>query len=109
MELEESAQATLGRYRDTKGSDRKVSVATIEIYEIAVSDFLINALLTSLKREYTDRGVGSLLSGCCTSSDPVSISRYYMNLNTGPDVRNRMRHLLGHACLIIKALPIVES
>ncbi|POM67506.1 Hypothetical protein PHPALM_16482, partial [Phytophthora palmivora] len=30
----------------------------------------------------------------------MSISRYYMNLNTGDDLRNRMSHLLCHACLL---------
>ncbi|OWZ08441.1 hypothetical protein PHMEG_00019017, partial [Phytophthora megakarya] len=109
-----------------KGTDRKVGVATVEMYVNAISDLfsdqqsrganahphprnrLIKALLSSLRREqheknkrdYVDRGVGSLLDGYCTTEDLVSISRYYMNLNTGPDLRNRMSHFLCHACLL---------
>ncbi|POM78092.1 Hypothetical protein PHPALM_4427 [Phytophthora palmivora] len=57
---------------------------------------LVKALLTSLrrekhgknKREYADRGVGSLLDGHCTTEELMSISRYYMNLNTGESARN---------------------
>ncbi|POM76832.1 Short-chain dehydrogenase [Phytophthora palmivora] len=68
----------------------------------------IKALLGSLKREkhernkreYADRGVGSLLDGYCTTNEIVSISRYYMNLNTGSDLRNRMSHFLCHSCLL---------
>ncbi|KAJ8525047.1 hypothetical protein ON010_g16068 [Phytophthora cinnamomi] len=96
----------------TKGSDRKISAVIVEMYVNAISDLysdqqsrganthphprnsLTKALLISLerekhennKREYGDRGVGSLLDGYCTTSDLVSISRYNMNLNTGPDL-----------------------
>ncbi|KAE8964038.1 hypothetical protein PR001_g29185 [Phytophthora rubi] len=109
-----------------KNSTRKVGVATVEMYVNAVSDMysdqqsrganshphprnsLIKALLTSLKREkhtknkreYVDRGVGSLLDGYCTTDDLIAISRYYMNLNTGSDLRNRLSHFLCHACLL---------
>jgi hypothetical protein len=47
-----------------------------------------------------NRGVGSLLDGYCTTDDLVAISRYYMNLNSGNDLRNRMIHFLCHACLL---------
>jgi hypothetical protein len=68
----------------------------------------LKALLTSLKREkhtknkkeYADSGVGSLLDGYCTTDDLVAISRYYMNLNSGSDLRNRLSHFLCHACLL---------
>ncbi|OWZ24841.1 hypothetical protein PHMEG_00022 [Phytophthora megakarya] len=108
-----------------KTSTRKVGVATVEMYVNSISDLhndqqsrranthphprnnLIKALLSSLKcekhennkREYVDRGVGSLLDGYCTTEDLVAISRYYMNLNTGSDLRNRMSHSLCHSCL----------
>ncbi|EGZ27748.1 hypothetical protein PHYSODRAFT_470662, partial [Phytophthora sojae] len=52
------------------------------------------------QREYVDRGAGSLLNGYCTTDDLVAISRYYMNLNTGCDLRDRMIHFLCHACLL---------
>ncbi|ETP48864.1 hypothetical protein F442_05491 [Phytophthora nicotianae P10297] len=92
----------------------KVGVATVEMYVNAISDLysdqqsrganshphprnsLIKVLLSSLKREkhmkdkkeYVDRGVGSLLDGYCATADLVAISRFYMNLNTGSDLRN---------------------
>ncbi|POM62969.1 hypothetical protein PHPALM_27815 [Phytophthora palmivora] len=91
-----------------KGSDRKVGVSTVEINQQSRGanahphprNSLVKALLSSLKRdkhvknkrEYADRGVGSLLDGYCTTNQLVSISRYYMNLNTGSDLRNRMIH-----------------
>ncbi|POM71737.1 Hypothetical protein PHPALM_11653 [Phytophthora palmivora] len=109
-----------------KGSDRKVGASTVEMYVNAISDLysdqqsrgsnahphprnsLIKALLGSLKREkheknkreYADRGVGSLLDGYCTTNELVSISGYYMNLNTGSDLRSRMSHFLCHSCLL---------
>ncbi|KAK1941972.1 hypothetical protein P3T76_006294 [Phytophthora citrophthora] len=109
-----------------KSSTRRVSVATVEMYVNALSDLyndqhsrgvnshphprnsLIKALLTSLtrekheknKREYVDRGIWSLLDGYCTTNELVAISRYYMNLNTGGDLRNRLSHFLCHACLL---------
>ncbi|ETK91048.1 hypothetical protein F441_23107 [Phytophthora nicotianae CJ01A1] len=109
-----------------KNRKRKVGVATVEMYVNAISDLysdqqsrganshphprnsLIKVLLSSLKREkhmkdkkeYVDRGVGSLLDGYCTTADLVAISRFYMNLNTGSDLRNRMSHFLCHACLL---------
>ncbi|POM81414.1 Hypothetical protein PHPALM_617, partial [Phytophthora palmivora] len=118
-----------------KGSDRKVGVRTVEMYVNAKSDLyndqqsrganahphtrnsLIKALLGSLKREmheknkreYADRGIGSLLNRYCTTNELVSISRYYMNLNTGSDLRNRMSHFLCHSCLLRgKSAPNLE-
>ncbi|KAJ8544477.1 hypothetical protein ON010_g11790 [Phytophthora cinnamomi] len=109
-----------------KNSTRKIGVATVEMYVNAISDLyndqqsrganthphprnnLIKALLSSLKREkheknkreFVDRGVGSLLDGYCTTEDLVAISRYHINLNTGSDLRNRMSHFLCHSCLL---------
>ncbi|OWY95029.1 hypothetical protein PHMEG_00035083 [Phytophthora megakarya] len=106
-----------------KNSTRKVGVATVEMYVNAISDLyndqqsreanthphprnnLFKALLSSLKcekheknkREFVDRGVGSLLDGYCTTEDLVAISRYYINLNTGSDLRNRMSCFLCHS------------
>ncbi|KAG2784020.1 hypothetical protein PC116_g12836 [Phytophthora cactorum] len=109
-----------------KGCECKVSVATVEMYVNAISDQYsdqqgrganlhphprnshIKALLSSLKREkheknkreYADRGVGYLFNGYCTTNDLVAIPRYYMNLNTGSDLRKRLSHFLCHACLL---------
>ncbi|POM78984.1 Hypothetical protein PHPALM_3424 [Phytophthora palmivora] len=103
-----------------KNSTRKVGVATMEIYICIMTNKveeqthpcprnnLIKALLTSLKREehekhkreYVDRGVGTLLDGYCTTDDLIAISRYDMNLNTGGDLRNRICHFLCHLSLL---------
>ncbi|GMG16633.1 unnamed protein product [Phytophthora fragariaefolia] len=117
-------QEEVDRQVRVKCSDRKVSVATVEMYVNALLDLyndqqsrganshphprnrLIKALLSSLrrekhkkdKREYADRGVGSLLDGYCTTDDVVSISRYYRNLNTGSDLRNRFESFFA-SCL----------
>ncbi|KAG3097244.1 hypothetical protein PI124_g14634 [Phytophthora idaei] len=109
-----------------KGSMRKVGVSTMEMYVNAISDLysgqqsrginshphprngLVKALLSSLKREkheenkreYADSGAGSLLDEHCTTKELVAISRYYMNLNNGADLQNRMSHFLCYACLL---------
>ena len=53
-----------------------------------------------LKNQYGDRGVGTLLDGYCTNNELLRISEYYILENTGEDLRNRMCHLLCHACLL---------
>ncbi|POM64043.1 Hypothetical protein PHPALM_20484 [Phytophthora palmivora] len=96
-----------------KNSTRKVGVVTVEIkVEEQTHPYprnnLIKALLTFLKREkhekhkreYVDRGGGSLLDGYCSTDDLIAISRYYMNLNTGGDLPNRICHFLCHSCLL---------
>ncbi|OWZ14393.1 hypothetical protein PHMEG_00012139 [Phytophthora megakarya] len=52
------------------------------------------------KREYADRGVGSLIDGHCIIDDLVTISQFYMNLNTGSDLLNRMCQFIWYACLL---------
>lgn len=42
-----------------------------------------------------------MLDGYFTPDDLVQICRYYFDeQNSDPDLRNRMSHLLGHACLL---------
>ncbi|KAK1935346.1 hypothetical protein P3T76_010571 [Phytophthora citrophthora] len=104
----------------TKSSDRKVSVATVEMYVNAISDLysdqqsrganshphprnnLIKALLTSLKREkhvkykrdYADRGIGTLRDGYYTTTDLVAISRLWWS---------------GSAKISLRLIPIATS
>ncbi|EGZ23184.1 hypothetical protein PHYSODRAFT_483144, partial [Phytophthora sojae] len=69
-------------HRSSARSMKKINVTNTHPHP---RNNLIKALLSSLKREkheknkreFVDRGVGSLLDGYCTTDDLVAISRYY--------------------------------
>ncbi|OWZ12684.1 hypothetical protein PHMEG_00014113 [Phytophthora megakarya] len=60
-----------------KNSTRKVGVATVEI--ATVLSQVKREKHEKNKREFVDRGVGSLLDGYCTTEDLEAIPRYYIS------------------------------
>jgi hypothetical protein len=69
----------------------------------AVKDILETLKLNNnshKKKNYIDRGIGTILDGYNTDQQLLSIVDYFFKKNSSAGLRNRLSHLQSHFCLL---------